>query len=271
MKLFYTLNLNLSSFLASAILLLVMVSCGSSYKSVYNDTDGIYSSGTPTEEVVVVARTHVPSEEELYFAQVAEDYSTIQDEDLTTSADDLYYDEVDSEGNTIIYQNNYYDTQSSSAPWGYSSDVSVNFNVGAGFGYGYYGNTYYGNTYYGNPYYGGYYGNPYYGGYYPPYYGGYYPPYYGGGGYYPPYYRNRYDSYGKRGSYSTGGSYGNRRSVVGRNSGYTANNRTSSRRGSATGVSRVGPGSDMSRSGTIKNSGRRTNYSGSKTNNRVAN
>ena len=92
MKLSYFTNLKLSSFSMAFLVLLVTVSCGS-YESVYNDTDGIYSPDNHEEEVVVAQPVYVPTQEEIYFAQKADEYSNIQEGDLITNPDDIYYDD----------------------------------------------------------------------------------------------------------------------------------------------------------------------------------
>lgn len=220
-------------------LFVTLYSCGT-YQSVYNGSnDGIYASGNQYDEDIVVVESEAEFDK-TYFARQLEEMQNINQGDIITDIDSYYYDDVRYENDTIA--SNY------GAPWEYSNTVVVNLNAGNNwyyngwyspfydYNYYYYGYPYYGFNYYYNPWRYGYasyrYYNPFFGfnyGYYPYYYGfNNYHPY--GGIYYSNSYFNRYDSYGKRTSYSANSRRSgiiNNSSVLRRDNSTFQNNRSS--------------------------------------------
>jgi hypothetical protein len=209
---------NKKVYLAILILGIIVSSC-SSYKSVSQEDDGIYAKASDKKEATIVEKDVVnktTDTKDNYFARELDKYEDLEEDEILLDAEDYSSEE-----------NQKYEEESveSNASWGYENqEVHITHHISYDWYHPYHSSFYYGynwgfynwyNPYYYNPWrsysYYGYYYNPfYYNGYYPYNYGynnygyGYYnPSYYGGYGY--NYYNNypRYNNrYGRRGSYN---------------------------------------------------------------------
>lgn len=184
--------------LPSALIGLLLLSCGTHNQNDYSDADGIYNSDTQMATEVV---DEGPSDSyyKQYFNSKTEAYEDLPEEGAIFTDVDAYStsEYMDEDGYVVVEER---EAEENYGGWGENAN-NVTVNVYGGNNYGYWNRPYwwYGSgygyyNYWASPYYGvGWgWGYPFYGYYgygYPSYYGGYY------NNYYNPYYGNAYNGY----------------------------------------------------------------------------
>ncbi len=249
--------------LLSGVIAILLTACGT-HNNGYGDTDGIYTSNTPTTATTETEPTNAKANYyKQYFKSKENDYENLPEENLIFTDIESYStnESMDEDGNIIIEEPEY---DEGYGGWG-SNTTEVTVNVYNSGGWGYYNNWYrpwgrygsywgWGYPYYYSPYWGISWGWAY-----PYWYGG----YYGHGHHYYPYSGHNYYNnvaynrgrrstgyYNGRSAYSSGrsnvsarrGTYSrselNRRSTTRRSSSVSTNRRRNTSVNSNTNVSR---------------------------------
>ncbi len=160
--------------LLSSVMALLLSACGT-YNNGYGDTDGIYTSGTPTATAETEATNGKANYYKQYFKSKENDYANLPEENLIFTDIESYSttESIDEDGNIIIEEQEY---DEGYGGWGSNTtDVTINVYNTGGWGYynnffrpwGYYSYWGWGHPYYYSPYWGIGWGSPYwYGGYY---------------------------------------------------------------------------------------------------------